>query len=84
MIPISDRSHIISFSFVEEALDHSCRGVYFSKNQYLFTNPKNGPARESSPWIVIFLHEPKKAIFLHIVEIFLHGPKKMRFLCIIE
>ena len=24
-----------------------CRGVYFSKNQYFFTNPKNGPARDS-------------------------------------
>ena len=26
---------------------HINRGVYFSKNQYFFTNPKKGPARDS-------------------------------------
>ena len=56
------------------------RGVYFSKNQYLFTNPKNGPARESRDTLSldsnISARTQKKAIFLHMVVIFLHGPKK--------
>ena len=50
------------------------------QNQYFFTDPKNGPARESrSPWFLasnISARSPKKAIFLHIVVIFLHGPPK--------
>ena len=52
------------------------------KNQYFFTDPKNGPARESrSPWFLasnISARSPKKAIFLHIAVIFLHGPPKKR------
>ena len=52
------------------------------KNQYFFTDPKNGPARESrSPWLLasnISARSPKKTIFLHILVIFLHGPPKKR------
>ena len=42
------------------------RGVYFSINQYLFTNPKMALHENPGtpcPWIVIFLHEPKKRQF---------------------
>ena len=60
-----------------------CRGVYFSKNQYFFTNPKNGPARDSRDTLSldsnISARTQKKAIFLHMVVIFLHGPKKNAF-----
>ena len=56
------------------------RGEYFSKNQYFFTNPKNGPARDSRDTLSldsnISARTQKKAIFLHMVVIFLHGPKK--------
>ena len=59
------------------------------RNQYFFTRPKSGPARDSrSPWLLasnISAQSPKKAVFLHIVVIFLHGPpKKSFFLCTIE
>ena len=65
------------------------RGEYFSKNEYICTYPKNGPARESSPpWYLdsnISVRTPKKAIFLHvIVVIFQHETPKSVFLCTIE
>ena len=53
------------------------------KNQYFFTDPTNGRARDSrSPWFLcsnISAQSPKKAIFLHKVVIFLHGPPKKTF-----
>ena len=60
------------------------RGVYFSKNQYFFTNPKNGHARDSRDTLSldsnISARTQKKAIFLYMVVIFLHRP----FLCTFE
>ena len=63
------------------------------KNQYFFTYPKNGPARESRyppgtwTWVDsnISARSPKKAFFLHKVAIYLSArtPKKMLFLCAI-
>ena len=59
------------------------RGEFFSKNQYFFTNPKNGPARDSRDTLSldsdISARTQKKAIFLHMVVIFLHGPKENAF-----
>ena len=63
------------------------------KNQYFFTYPKNGPARESRyppgtwTWVDsnISARSPKKAFFLHKVAIYLSArtPEKMLFLCAI-
>ena len=60
---------------------NQCTEVNISpKNQYFFTDPKIGPARESrSPWLLasnISARSPKKAIFLHIVAIYLHRPQR--------
>merc|ERR1712222_277394 len=67
-------------SFCRSTTTCQSRGVYFSKNQYLFTNPKNGPARESRDTLSldsdISARTQKKAIFLQMVVIFLHGPQK--------
>ena len=71
-----DKNDLYYIFLQKKVANLKCTEVNISpKYQYFFTDPKDGPVRESrSPWFLasnIFAQSPKRAIFLHIVVIFL-------------